>query len=119
MKRKCPICGSDIVGRSDKKFCSAICKTNHNRAQSKLTAQSDTIKQIDGILHRSHRILSTLMAESKIKKVYFPRLVLERAGFNFNYYTGTYLNNQKKTYHYVYNFAWMTFSMEEIMIIMK
>ncbi len=96
-----------------------MCKTQYGRAKLKLTKHNDTVAQVDGILHRNHRILTILMSESKTKKEKFPRLVLERAGFNFNYYTGTYLNSQNKTYHYVYNFAWMPFSMEEIMVVMK
>lgn len=59
------------------------------------------------------------MSGSKTKKVQFQKLVLIRAGFDFTHFTGTYLNNQGKVYHYVYDFAWMEFSTQEVMVVRK
>ena len=106
-----------MTGRSDKLYCSLVCKNKHNNLLH--NPVSDYVKQIDTILHRNHHILTVLLAASKIKKVKFDKLVLIRAGFDFTHFTGTYLNNQGKLYHYVYDFAWMEFSNQEVLVVRK
>jgi hypothetical protein len=54
---------------------------------------------------------------SQQKKV--DRLELEKKKFRFNYFTRSYTNNRGKTYYYVYDFAWMDFSSQEVLIIRK
>ena len=48
-----------------------------------------------------------------------PRIELERRKFNFSYITHYIVNSQGKVYHYVYDFAWMAFSDDQIMIVRK
>jgi hypothetical protein len=55
----------------------------------------------------------------KSKKEIFDRLVLARTGFKFEYMTGIYLNKEGKMYHLVYDFAWMKFSNQKILIVRK
>jgi hypothetical protein len=55
----------------------------------------------------------------KRKKMMIDRLELDKMGFNFTYITRIYLNKEGKTYHYVYDFAWMEFSKQEVLIIKK
>jgi hypothetical protein len=55
----------------------------------------------------------------KSKKEIFDRLVLARTGFKFEYMTGIYLNKEGKMYHLVYDFAWMEFSNQKILIVRK
>ena len=116
-KKMCENCSKIIaVGRSDKRFCDTVCK---NEYHAELRAKDQTeVRRIDAILHRNHRILMQLMA-AKIKKLTLPRLDLSEAGFDFNYFTGTYTNSQGKLYHYIYDFAWMEFSTQEVMIVRK
>lgn len=111
----CRHCQKKIIGRADKKFCSIQCKNAFHR-QVKLKSRN-IINEIDAILHRNHAICLELMDTEKKYKLMVPRLVLEKMGFNFNYCTGTYLNHQQKRYHYVYDFSWMEFSSQDIMII--
>lgn len=112
--KNCPQCKEEFAGRVDKKFCSIDCKNSYNYALRKKTKKATA--SIDKILHRNHEILTMLMPEKR-KKIKYDRLVLEQAGFNFNYFTGTYKNSKSKLYHYVYNYAWMEFSTQEILII--
>ena len=115
MKKNCLQCEAPFQGREDKRFCSTKCKNGHFNAQRKLTKA--VTKEIDGYLHRNHEILATLMGESN--KETMDRLVVARTGFKFDYMTGIYLNNQNKMYHYVYNYAWMEFSDQKILIVRK
>ncbi len=114
--KNCLCCEKPLHGRSDKRFCSISCKNAWNAARRR-TTRSIT-EQIDTILHRNREILAVLMGE-KTNKMEVDRLVLDRAGFNFKYITGIYTNSQGKLYHYVYDFAWMEFSKQVVMIVRK
>ena len=115
-KRKCEQCNSTFIGRSDKQFCSMKCKNKFNYELRK--SIKDYAKDIDKILHRNRVILQTIMGEKR-KKMMIDRLELEKTGFNFTYITRIYENSQGKRYHYVYDFAWMDFSKQEVMIVKK
>lgn len=117
MKKKCLECKHEFQGRVDKKFCSVKCKNDYNYRLRKTT--KSVTKQIDAILHRNREILEQVMASQKTQKLMLTKLELERWGFNFNYITGFYKNNQGKLYHYVYDYAWMEFSKQEVMIVRK
>ncbi|MEZ5004165.1 MAG: hypothetical protein R2730_14130 [Chitinophagales bacterium] len=112
----CKICKKPILGRVDKIFCSVACK-NEYHVKLRRVNKAATLK-IDIILHRNRSILLEVMGKNaKQKKV--TRMVLDRKKFNFNYITGFYINSKGKTYHYVYDFAWMLFSDSEVMIVRK
>lgn len=115
MKQHCLQCGTEFVGRADKRFCKIDCKNQYNFQKRKVT--KDEVKEIDAYLHRNREILATLMGESK--KEQFDRIVLERAKFRFDSHTGTYLNKQGKTYHLVYDYAWMEFTDQSILVLRK
>lgn len=113
----CQHCTKKMTGRSDKKFCSAKCKNGFHK--NLRAFNKSVVNKIDGILHRNYSILVEMTKSKKHKQMKVPRINMEKAGFNFNYITGTYENNQGKTYHYIYDFAWMEFSTQEILIINK
>jgi hypothetical protein len=115
MKKTCLQCGRDMRGRSDKKFCSLNCKNLHHietRQQIK-----NVVAETDAYLHRNRTILFTLMGSSN--KEIFDKLVLDRTGFRWEFHTGTYLNKEGKMYRIVYDFAWLDFSDQKILIVKK
>jgi hypothetical protein len=115
MKKTCIQCESLFQGREDKRFCSAACKNQYFNGQRKNT--NNATKEIDGYLHRNREILCTLMGESK--KETFDRLILVRAKFNFDFMTGIYWNKEYKMYRLVYDYAWMDFSDQKILVVRK
>lgn len=115
MTNKCLNCRSPLSGRVDKMYCSLECKNTFSYAQRQNTKSAT--KTIDGYLHRNREILETLMGQSK--KETFDRLVLVRTGFKFDYFTGIYKNKENKTYCIVYDFAWMEFSDQKILVVKK
>ena len=115
-RRNCPICKSVLRGRLDKKFCSMQCKSQYHRRLRKVTA--DITVDIDKILHRNRSILLEIMGRTA-KKKRVKRLLLSQKKFNFKYMTHFHNNSKGKTYHYVYDFAWMSFSDDEVMIVRK
>jgi hypothetical protein len=115
MKNNCATCQKEIIGRSDKRFCSVQCKNEHHAQMRRNTR--DAVAEIDGYLHRNREILATLMGDAT--KVELDRLVLNRTGFRPEYHTSTYLNKEGKTYRIIYDYAWMDFSDQKILIIRK
>ncbi len=115
IRNPCPVCSKPIVGRSDKKFCSLACKNKfHHPAQHR---QGDIIKTVNRFLFQNFKILEAVFKEEKKNKLMVPRILLDKMGFQFNYCTGCYINSKGKLYHYVYDYAWMEFSNQELMLL--
>lgn len=115
MSQSCQQCKIALKGRSDKKFCSTTCKNAFYNAQKKDTL--DVTTEIDGYLHRNRTILKQIMGSSK--KEIFDRLILVRAGFRFDYMTHFYINKEHKMYRLIYDYGWMEFSDQKVLIIKK
>lgn len=113
-KRVCCICKSELSGRIDKIFCSVRCKNQYHiklRAVTKAKAQS-----IDGILHRNRSILLELLGKNLMKKK-VPRQLLDKKKFNYKYITHFHINSRNKMVRYVYDFGWLEFSEDSILIL--
>jgi hypothetical protein len=114
--RKCKICGNKLRGRQDKVFCSLKCK-NYYHTHLRY-ASIKAAKRINEYLKRNHGILLEMLGKNKSQiKVYRNRLEDKR--FRFKYHTHTHINSKGKTFHYVYDLAWMEFSDDEILVIRK
>ena len=113
---KCKICSKTLIGRRDKLFCSVKCKNYYHVNLRKVTAV--VVKELDGILHRNRSILLEIMGKRKVQCT-VARVVLEKKNFVFKYHTHTHTNSMGKTYHYLYDFAWMEFSNDQILIVKK
>jgi hypothetical protein len=104
-----------MKGRSDKKFCSTDCKNAWHADQRRSTRDAEA--ETDAYLHRNREILATLTGGAS--KVELDRLALTRTGFKYEYHTGIYLNKEGKMYRIVYDYAWMDFSGQKILIVRK
>lgn len=111
---RCKICKKEIVGRSDKIFCSMVCKNYYHTQLRKVTNKA--CLRIDEILHRNRSILLEIMGKNGVQKK-IPKELLVKKNFKFGYMTHFYVNKQQKMYHYVYDFGWMDFSTNEVLII--
>jgi len=114
--RQCRVCGTRLTGRRDKIFCSTACKNEYHVSLRSNTAKA--VKETDKILHRNRSILLELMGDN-IRQKKVDRKKLDNKKFNFNYITGYYINSKGKTYHIVYDFAWMEFSDGEVLIVRR
>jgi len=111
---KCKICKKEVEGRADKKFCSATCK-NYYHIHLRHASKQAAIR-INEYLKRNHGILLELLDKNKTQ-IKVCRNVLEDKKFRYKYHTHTHLNSQGKTFHYIYDLGWMSFSDDEILII--
>jgi len=116
MPKTCKICKKPIKGRTDKIFCSLACKNYYHTNLRRATAIA--VKEIDKILHRNRSILLEIMGKNKTQKM-IDKQILDKKKFNYTYHTHFYVNSKGKTYYYLYDFAWMQFSDDKIMITRK
>ncbi|MBU1008735.1 MAG: hypothetical protein KKD74_01255 [Bacteroidetes bacterium] len=98
MEKVCLSCGEKLIGRSDKKFCSDSCRNNYHHSQH--GAQTNFMRNINNILRRNRAILSSLNPNGKIS---LRKSMLDKAGFNFRYFTHTYTTKEGKVYYFVYD----------------
>ena len=113
MIKKCKICNKKIVGRGDKIFCSITCKNKYHIKLRQVNTKFTN--KIDIILHRNRSILLEVLGKNSSKKK-LPRIILDNKKFNFNYLTSFHINSQGKTVHHVYDFSWLVFSDDEVLI---
>ncbi|MDD3685284.1 MAG: hypothetical protein PHE56_00820 [Bacteroidales bacterium] len=111
---KCKVCNKEITGRKDKIFCSIHCKNEYHLTLGAVTRLK--AYPLDRILHRNRSILLEIMGTKAAKKMIL-RSELVRKKFQFKYITHFNVNSSGKMYHHVYDFAWMEFSDDEILII--
>ena len=116
--KQCKYCNKIIKGRIDKKFCSKIC-SNKYHAEKRRERIPKTVRNINAFLIKNRAILKEIMEESNKTKLKVDKLVLAQQGFNFHYCTGVYFNRQGKMYHYIYEYAWMEFSDQVVLIVKK
>ncbi|MFA6677085.1 MAG: hypothetical protein WCS34_05795 [Bacteroidales bacterium] len=95
----CLECGKKILGRSDKKFCSDICRTNYNNR--KYRKKNSYIYSINKKLKKNHSILNEFINNNNKRCTYTD---LYSAGFDFNYFTSI-LNNKIMCYNLGYTIS--------------
>lgn len=102
MSKTCLDCGATIVGRADKKFCDDQCRNNFN---NKLRADDLTnVKAVNNILLKNRKVLEKLNPEGKTK---VQKAKLEKAGFNFSYFTHNYETLKGSTYKFCYDYGYL------------
>jgi len=116
--QQCIVCNGLLRGRPDKKFCSKSCSNRFHSDKGK-KQKAAIVNSVNQILRKNHKILLQLFEGDKRQKKKIDKLILAQLGFDFNYITGIYFNREGKLYHYVYDFAWMEFSNQEILLIRK
>jgi hypothetical protein len=98
MERKCLVCDSRLIGRSDKKFCNDHCRNTYNNALKQ--TDNNLIRNINNLLRKNYRILQSINTDEKTKTTK-NRLLQE--GFSFDYFTSTYTTKAGATYYYLYD----------------
>lgn len=102
MERLCLDCGQKIIGRADKKFCDDQCRSNYNNRQR--ADDLNQVKIINHILLKNRRILTQLNTTGKTKVA---KNKLEKAGFNFAYFTHLYQTAKGHSYYFCYEHGYL------------
>lgn len=112
--KTCPICGTSLSGRSDKKYCSDKCRniySNNLRSKSK---HFNSIRNINNALIVNRNVLSSL-CQREDPKVSFN--TLSQMGFNFKYHTHTYQTKAGKVYNYSYDYGYLALENDNYLIV--
>ncbi len=101
--KNCPECNDEIIGRSDKKFCSDQCRNTYNNRLN--SDASNTVRNINNILRKNRRILQSL--SKKAAKTMVSKDILLSKGFNFTYHTHNYTTKKGVNYHFCYEHGYL------------
>ena len=101
-QRSCIECNTLFNGRTDKKFCSDMCRNSFN---NKLNSDTNNyVLNINNILRKNRRIIEDLLPD-ETAKVSQQKLIDK--GFNFNYYTNITTTKTGKNYIFCYEFGYL------------
>ena len=98
----CLDCEKPLMGRVDKKFCNDICRNNYNNLQNR--DANNLVRNVNGILRKNRRIMQKLVPDDKRK---VKKTTLDVEGFNFLYFTNTYLTKTGQTYYFCYDYGYL------------
>ncbi len=102
--RKCPSCGEEVIGRTDKKFCTHYCKSSYHYVKNK-EDESNLFKKIDKQLRLNRRILKEY---NKAGKATVRKEILIAEGFDPKYFTHYWKNNKGDVYLFCYEFGFLS-----------
>lgn len=100
--RICPVCEAKLVGRVDKRFCSAKCKSIH-QYENRQKKEAFYI-QVDRQLKVNRKILKAFNKKgfSTLRKA-----DLHKEGFDPNYFTHYWKNRKGNVYLFVYEYGFL------------
>jgi predicted nucleic acid-binding Zn ribbon protein len=112
--KNCDECGTPLLGRIDKRFCSDQCRnTFNNRLNSDCTS---SMRNINNVLRRNRRILIALSSRGR-KKIRREKLLA--LGFDFNHMTSLKASRSGKQYYYCYDQGYLPLEKDYFRLITK
>jgi hypothetical protein len=113
-KPACQICGIEIIGRIDKKYCSDQCRAQLNNLKKKENVGERMILDINRILRKNRGILklSSPLGKTTTKQEY-----LKMQGFDFNHFTHQYKTQKGNLYYFCYDFGYLLLPEEKVLIV--
>lgn len=112
-EKSCLDCNEIIHGRADKKFCNDQCRNNYNNQRN---IDTPLIRNTNTILRKNRRILEELNPAGKTK---VSRKKLLNKGFHFDYVTRLYRTQTNTTYHFCYEYGYLTLNNDEVLLVKK
>ncbi len=113
--KQCPECGSKIVGRADKKFCSDYCRNAFHNKRNK--DHKNLLRKINNRLRKNYRILESLPLKNGKTSITKTRLL--DTGFDFELITSLYTTKKGTTYYFVYDMGYLPLERDYYMIVKR
>jgi predicted nucleic acid-binding Zn ribbon protein len=98
--RKCPVCGSPLTGRIDKKYCSDQCRHISNNKIKHATQR--TAMEINKTLGKNRSILKKLCPTGKTS---VRKELLVAMGYDVTVFSSLFLTNRKNVYYLCYDYG--------------
>lgn len=113
-EKACLECGTKIIGRADKKFCSDQCRVSYN---NKLNSdETNFMRNVNNVLRKNRRILIDLNTTGKSR---VSREKLHEKGFDFGLFTSTYVTKEGSVYHYCYEQGYLQVDKNWYLLVVK
>ncbi len=113
-QKSCLECGSKIIGRADKKFCSDQCRVTHNNRLN--SDETNFMRNVNNVLRKNRRVLIDLNTTGKSR---VSRDKLNEKGFDFNIFTSTYITKEGSAYHYCYEQGYLQVDKNWFLLVVK
>ncbi|MCC6815226.1 MAG: DUF2116 family Zn-ribbon domain-containing protein [Saprospiraceae bacterium] len=110
--KKCKVCGSAIVGRRDKQFCTDSCRSIHHQEMKKKDPL--IIKTVNSILKKNRSILLSLNPEGKKT---LSKDTLSSKGFDYKYSTHHFNTKRGTTYFFCYDQGYTLFDDKMVLLV--
>lgn len=110
----CKVCGLQLSGRRDKKYCNPSCKNTYHYLMRQ-THYNEISEEINFLL-RNRTILKEVLDQENSHQKMVRKAMLQRMGFQFGNYTGsTQLKNSHRLF-YVFDYSWIKYSNNDILL---
>lgn len=113
-ERKCLECCRTFKGRTDKKFCSDLCRSAYNNRRN--SEGNNYMRHVNNILRRNRRILIEVNATGRNR---VSRRLLTSKGFNFSYFTSVYTTREGMRYYYCYEQGYLPVRKDYCLLVVK
>ncbi len=113
-QKVCLECGSKIIGRADKKFCSDQCRVSYNNRLN--SNETNFMRNVNNVLRKNRRILIDLNTTGKSR---VSREKLHEKGFDFGLFTSTYITKEGSVYHYCYEQGYLQVDKNWYLLVVK
>ena len=110
----CPVCGSKIVGRKDKKFCDVQCRVSFHQMMNNDCDRM--IRKLNNRLKKNRRILNHF---DELGKVICSTSQLLFMGFDFSIHTSIYISENGDTYYYCYDRGYVSEGRDKYAIVKR
>jgi len=101
--KTCRYCQKPLIGRVDKKFCDSYCRATYH-AKKIHDNEPTFFKTVDRQLKRNRKLL---MHFNRSGKSTIRKEKLIQAGFNPNYFTHYWKNNNNQVYLFCYEYGFL------------
>ncbi len=116
-ERKCLECGTEIIGRVDKKFCSDQCRNTYNNRTTAIA--NSYIRKVNYTIRKNRKIMQELLDKSEKEAIVVNRKKLIELGFSFEYYTNIYKTKTGKYYYFSYEYGFMKIDDDHFTIVLR
>jgi len=114
-KKKCLECDRELMGRSDKKFCSDGCRNaHHNKVNPE---RRNLIRNINNRLRKNYRILDSYKLKDGKTRTTKTRLLDKN--FDFDFITNLYTTKKGTTYYFIYDLGYLPLDNDYYMIVKR
>ncbi|MEH6747218.1 MAG: hypothetical protein V7670_10305 [Maribacter arcticus] len=101
--KNCPVCGTEVKGRSDKKYCSVKCKSIHQYEQRQETEAF--FLKVDRQLKINRKLLRRFN-KSGFSTIRSSELISQ--GFDPKFFTHYWKNKKGEVYLFVYEYGFLS-----------